>query len=196
MVELNQFPFQFYYYVNQRDNAKDWKCQPNNWLPSQLEFHEIILGFFSLNIGTLISTFLACWVINGGWSMVYVDPKEYGYFWLAVQTPVVFIYQDYLTYWTHRISHWPWFYKKFHKLHHTYKQPTAFSVTAIHPSEFVFIQCIYISPIFLMPVHFGKMLFLHSLNEKCIFLPIHFFYKDAAIYFYIRPLFYINYHIR
>ena len=29
--------------------------------------------------------------------------------------------------------------RHFHKLHHTYKQPTAFSVTAIHPVEFVHI---------------------------------------------------------
>ncbi len=64
--------------------------------------------------------------------------------------------QDYTTYWCHRIFHWPWLYKNFHKLHHTYKQPTAFSVTAIHPVEFVFFQSVYAAPMFTLPIHFGK----------------------------------------
>jgi lathosterol oxidase len=51
--------------------------------------------------------------------------------------------------------HWPFLYKNFHKLHHTYKQPTAFSVTAIHPIEFVMFQSIYISPMFLFKIHWG-----------------------------------------
>jgi lathosterol oxidase len=49
--------------------------------------------------------------------------------------------------------HTPWLYKNFHKLHHTYKQPTAFSVTAIHPFEFMHVQSILISPMFFCPVH-------------------------------------------
>ena len=44
----------------------------------------------------------------------------------------------------------------FHKLHHTYKQPTAFSVTAIHPVEFLNIQAIYIAPMFLMKLYARK----------------------------------------
>ena len=43
--------------------------------------------------------------------------------------------------------------KHFHKLHHTYKQPTAFSVTAIHPVEFLNIQAVYISPMFTVPMY-------------------------------------------
>lgn len=64
--------------------------------------------------------------------------------------------QDYLTYWGHRAFHMPFLYKHFHKLHHTYKQPTAFSVTAIHPAEFLFFQCILISPMFLVPTHWSE----------------------------------------
>ena len=44
----------------------------------------------------------------------------------------------------------------FHKLHHTYKQPTAFSVTAIHQVEFLNIQAIYIAPMFLCPLYARK----------------------------------------
>ena len=66
------------------------------------------------------------------------------------------ISKDYWTYWVHRILHWPIFYTNIHKLHHTYKQPSAFSVTALHPIELVWIYSIYMSPLFLFPVHYGK----------------------------------------
>ena len=66
------------------------------------------------------------------------------------------IFQDYITYWGHRIFHLPFLYKNFHKLHHTYKQPTAFSATAIHPVEFLFFQFVYISPMFIFTIHFGN----------------------------------------
>jgi len=144
----------FYYYVNQKDRASEWKCQPNHWLSTSLLTHEIVVGWFALNMGSFISTAMACWVKNDGWSMVYYDPKEYGLAWLFLQVPVTFIWQDYWTYWTHRILHWPIFYKNVHKLHHTYKQPTAFSVTALHPIELVWIYSVYMSPLFLFPVHY------------------------------------------
>lgn len=41
-------------------------------------------------------------------------------------------------------------------MHHKYKQPTAFSVTAIHPIEIVHMQLVLFSPVFLMPVHWCK----------------------------------------
>lgn len=64
--------------------------------------------------------------------------------------------QDYVTYWLHRIYHTPWLYKNFHKLHHKYKHPTAFSVTAIHPVEVLHIQMTLCLPLFAFPCHWGK----------------------------------------
>jgi len=145
----------FFYYVHKKDKAEEWKCQPNHWLSNKLLIHEIAVGWFALNMGSFISTCMACWVKNGGWSTVYYDPSQYGYAWLILQVPVTFIWQDYWTYWTHRILHLPWIYKNVHKLHHTYKQPSAFSVTALHPIELVWIYSIYMSPLFLFPVHYA-----------------------------------------
>jgi len=142
------------YYVLRKDTPEDWKCQPYHWLPKELEIHEIVVGAFSLAIGSLISSAMACWIMNGGWTKLYFDHTEHGYLWLLIQTPLVFIWQDYITYWGHRIFHYPWLYKNFHKLHHTYKQPTAWSATAIHPVEFAFFQFIYISPMFIFTVHY------------------------------------------
>jgi len=86
---------------------------------------------------------------------IYYSPSEYGWWWFFLQVPVIFIYQDYTTYLTHRFYHTPFMYKHFHKLHHTYKQPTAFSVTAIHPVEIMQVQLTMLVPIFVIPVHWA-----------------------------------------
>lgn len=71
----------------------------------------------------------------------------------------VYILQDYSTYLLHRLYHTPWLYKKFHKAHHKYVQPTAFSVTAIHPFEIVHTQLMaYCMPLFVFPTHWSKWL--------------------------------------
>jgi len=143
----------YYYYVGQKDTPEKWKCQPNKWLSRKEEIHEIIVGWFSLTIGSALSAALATWVMNDGYTTIYYDFGKHGLVWTLLELPIVFVTTDYITYWLHRIYHMPFLYKHFHKLHHTYKQPTAFSVTAIHPIEFLNIQCVYIAPMFLMPIH-------------------------------------------
>lgn len=152
----------WYYYVRQRDRAEEWKCQPKKFLPPDLERHEILLGSFSLLLGSTISAVIACYVMNGGSTTIYYDVHEYGWLWYFLSWPVVFVWQDYLTYWHHRAYHMPFLYKHFHKLHHKYKQPTAFSVTAIHPIEFLHIQAVYVSPMVLFPVHWSVFVVILS----------------------------------
>ncbi len=76
-----------------RDKPEEWKCQPYNWLPSDLEIHEMVVGAFSLALGSFISSCVACWVMNGGYSKIYFDPAEHGYVWLVLQLPLIFIWQ-------------------------------------------------------------------------------------------------------
>ncbi|KYB29129.1 putative C-5 sterol desaturase-like Protein [Tribolium castaneum] len=146
-------PSTWYFYVRRRDRAEEWKCQPKKWLSPELERHEIILGSLTLFLNASTSALLACYIANGGYSTVYYNVADYGWLWFFLQWPVIFIYQDYVTYWMHRIYHTPFLYRNFHKLHHKYKQPTAFSVTAIHPVEALHIQLMDILPLFIIPTH-------------------------------------------
>ncbi|XP_050308546.1 methylsterol monooxygenase 1-like [Anthonomus grandis grandis] len=143
----------WYYYIRQRDRPEEWKCQPQKWLSPELEKHEILLGSFTLFLNATVSSLLSCYIYNGGYCTVYYDISEYGWLYFILQFPLIFIYQDYLTYWLHRIYHLPFLYKNFHKLHHKYKQPTAFSVTAIHPVESLHIQITLATPLFFAPIH-------------------------------------------
>ena len=84
---------QWYYYVRQRDRPEEWKCQPTKWLSPELERHEILLGGFSLLLGSIVSGFLSCYISNGGWTRIYYDISEYGWLWDFLQFPVTFIWQ-------------------------------------------------------------------------------------------------------
>ncbi|XP_038109869.1 lathosterol oxidase [Culex quinquefasciatus] len=146
----------WYFYINRRDKAHEWKCQPEKFLSPELELHEILVGASSLLIVSILSGFVACYALNGGKGLtIYYGWNEYGWLWFALQFVAIFVYQDYTTYWVHRIFHWPWLYRNFHKLHHTYKQPTAFSVTASHPVEIIFTQLVMLVPIVTVPIHWA-----------------------------------------
>lgn len=121
--------------------------------------HEIAVGCVSLFCLSSVTGIVSWYSLNGGTLLtVYYRCNEYGWLWFFLQVPIVFMYQvwtcfksvdiwnfifkssifqDYLTYLIHRMYHTPWFYERFHKIHHKYKQPTAFSVTAIHVHFFV-----------------------------------------------------------
>lgn len=142
--------------MRQRDRSHEWKCQPDKWLSPELERHEILLGSASMLIVSVFTGLIGCYVYNGGtMQKIYYAPGEYGWWWFFLQVPCVFIYQDYITYVNHRLYHIPFLYRNFHKLHHKYKQPTAFSVTAIHPVEIVHMQMSLVVPIFVVPLHWA-----------------------------------------
>ncbi|XP_077295500.1 lathosterol oxidase-like [Arctopsyche grandis] len=143
----------WYFYVNRRHQASEWKLQPKKWLSPELEMHEIMVGSLALLITGTYSATLACYIYNGNPSTIYYRFDEYGWAWFFLQFAVIFLYQDYTTYILHRMYHTPFLYKNFHKLHHKYKQPTAFSVTAIHPVEIMHVQLTMCLPLFVVPVH-------------------------------------------
>lgn len=146
---------QWYFYIKRRDNSHEWKCQPTKFLTPEQEQHEIMLGTMNVGLGGVIFGVLACYIYNGGGTMIYFKPDEYGWTWLILSLPLHFIYQDGAAYYVHRVLHLPIVYKNVHKWHHYYKQPTAFSATAMHPAELFFFQTFIILPIFTVPLHAG-----------------------------------------
>ncbi|XKL68970.1 hypothetical protein PGB90_006739 [Kerria lacca] len=149
------FFFHWYYYVRQKDQPEKWKCQPKRWLSTELELDEIKAGSVSLFVTNTWSSLMECYVHNGGYCTVYFNWDEYGIVWWILQFPIIFISIDYGMYWVHRIFHVPYLYTRFHKMHHKYKQPTAFSATAIHPVEISCLQMVMFVPLFTVPTHWS-----------------------------------------
>jgi len=149
---------QWFFYVRQRSEPKKWKCQPEKFLSPEDEMHEVFLGTVNMMAGAALFSVIACYIDNGGYTTLYYDPAEYGWAYFFFSMPLVFILEDAGAYYYHRMLHMPFFYKRFHKLHHRYKSPTAFSATAMHPVEFFIFQSIIIAPLFLFPIHAGVYL--------------------------------------
>lgn len=155
----------WWFYVRQRDNPETWKCQPKKWLSPDLERHEMIMGAKNVGVGSVIFGSLACYISNGGYTTLYNDWDAYGWPYLFTSIPLIFLYQDAGAYYCHRLFHIPYLYKKYHKLHHLYKHPTPYSVSAMHTTELLCFQSVMIIPAFAFPVHtviyFGNLLYIY-----------------------------------
>ena len=66
---------------------------------------------------------------------------------------MVFLYIDLWAYVAHRLMHTRSLYKRFHKWHHRYQPPTAFSSFAMHPLEFLLFQSGGLSVLFFFEIH-------------------------------------------
>jgi len=147
---------QYEFYIKRKDQAQEWKCQPNKWLTPENERHEVLLGSTNMVIGGIISGVVATYILNGGPSQMYFTPSEHGYCYLVVSTVLVFLFVDGSAYYMHRLFHIPFLYRTIHKHHHRYHSPTAFSSSAFHPFEFVIYQTVFgIVPIFTVPIYSG-----------------------------------------
>lgn len=152
--------WQYAYYIKRKEEAHEWKCQPTRWLTAENERHEIMLGTFNIAFGGIISGFASAYILNGGPCSMYFSPGEHGYVYLVVSTVLVFLFQDGVAYYIHRLMHIPLLYKTIHKHHHRYHSPTAFSSTAFHPIEFTIYQCVFASPMFFVPIYSGAFIML------------------------------------
>ncbi|XP_054269341.1 lathosterol oxidase-like [Macrosteles quadrilineatus] len=144
---------QWYYYRTQHDQPEQWKCQPDRWLSQEQEREEFLWGCAGLLTTSTGSAVIATLIRNGSYSTIYYRLDTYPLIWYFLQWPVCFVLQDYFTYWAHRIYHTPFLYKRFHKIHHRYKAPTCWSVTAFHPFEIFTMQMVLASPLYFLPVH-------------------------------------------
>lgn len=52
------------------------------------------------------------------------------------------IVEDFLTYWAHRLMHHPYFYAKYHKMHHEYSETVMLAAEYSHPFEYVTLNLI------------------------------------------------------
>lgn len=145
----------WYFYIRQRDTPENWKCQPKRFLTEENERHEFWLGECCLILNAAVSGVASCYVANTGYhSKVYFDINDYGWIYFLLSTILLFLIQDAMSYYYHRMLHWPIFYKSFHKWHHRYHSPTAWSAVAMHPVESLVFEILLLIPMLIIPFHF------------------------------------------
>src|SRR5262249_30357440 len=88
-----------------------------------------------------------------GWSQVYWNIDDYGWAWFAASIVLCIFIHDAYFYWTHRLMHHRWLYRRFHHVHHLSVSPTPWATYSFSVGE-AFVQA-GIGPlvILVMPLH-------------------------------------------
>lgn len=106
---------------------------PKNPETTQIKFEikwslmtAILFSIFGVVMGLL-------W--QNGYTQIYLSFDQYGYFYLALSWFILAVVHDFYFYVTHVLLHHPYFYKKFHQIHHESLTPTAWASFSFHPVE-------------------------------------------------------------
>ena len=168
------------------------------WLRLLLSRSEVRLALSNLVLAAAFTAAVAVThVTHPGYDLIYTDMGEEGrrragvnedggggggllsllsssssmagdYAYLLASAVAYFVLIDAWAYVGHRLLHVPWLYKRVHKWHHAYKQPTAFSGLALHPVDMTLIQGGVYAGFYLLPMHPAaiavNLLYVHYFN--------------------------------
>lgn len=147
------------YYVERRDDAARWKCQPQRFPTERLRRYDVRLGLANLSVGSILSGLFAYYVCAGGKTGVFLtlrDPvsgQGHGLAFAVLGGLAYFLLTDLGLYAAHRLFHRPRLFRAIHRFHHRNTTPTPFTAYAMHPLEFLTYEAITIVPLFFFPVH-------------------------------------------
>jgi sterol desaturase/sphingolipid hydroxylase (fatty acid hydroxylase superfamily) len=166
---------QFFYYYKQCYSAEVWKIQPRRtdnvghnsaqmWTP-MLELlgrkkkpcrapNHAVYATINLILASTFAGSVAYASATGKSRLVFSVDAAGGLANAAIVTCLAVLWESVIEYYWHRLMHVPWFYKRFHKVHHFYTSPEPFDDMYIHPLEAFGYYCILYSPPFVMPLHF------------------------------------------
>jgi len=102
-------------------------------LPAQM-IHEKYIALMSIPL-MAVPMLPAALFSYRGYSKIYKDVNEYGWCYLILSVPMFFLFTDCMVYWFHRGLHHPIFYRRLHKLHHSYRFTSPYSSHAFHPLD-------------------------------------------------------------
>ena len=137
---------------------KKFKIQPSMPANKQLK-HELLFSFSTIFIFSLIGIAVYLLYINGS-TTIYINIGQHGWGYFFLSLAVMIILHDTYFYWTHRLLHTKWFFKKIHVVHHRSANPTPLAAYSFHPFE-AFIETLIVFPfVTIWPVHiFAFLLF-------------------------------------
>jgi sterol desaturase/sphingolipid hydroxylase (fatty acid hydroxylase superfamily) len=166
---------QFFYYHRSRNNSDIWKIQPHRkgnvgksasemWIP-MLELlgrkrkqsrapNHALYSTINLLFASTFAGAVAYTSTTGKNRLVFSVDAAGGLTSAVAFTCLALLWESVIEYYWHRMMHLPWFYKRFHKVHHFYTSPEPFDDMYIHPVEAFGYYCILYSPPFVMPLHF------------------------------------------
>lgn len=99
---------------------------------------------------------LAAWAWHArGKTLIYDDAAQYPLWWIPLSFLLVLLIHDTWFYWTHRLMHRPWWFRRMHAVHHASRPPTAWAAMSFHPWEALTGAFVIPALVFIIPLHVG-----------------------------------------
>jgi sterol desaturase/sphingolipid hydroxylase (fatty acid hydroxylase superfamily) len=92
-----------------------------------------------------------------GWTRIYTDAAAYPWWWLPGSVLAYLLLHDAYFYWTHRLMHRPWWFRRMHAVHHDSRPPTAWAAMSFHPFEALSGALVIPLLVFIVPIHVAML---------------------------------------
>lgn len=184
---------QYLFYHRGRKSPETWRAQPEKprvdsssdsprfipWVPIFEPLFGIRppgaepypYGWLICTVNTLIASLFAGLVAEAaarGLTKLYFDPvSEVSWLFILGEFLLITLHESVVEYYWHRMMHLPFFYRRFHKLHHFNKAPVPFADMLINPLEAIGYYCILYSPPFLYRCHWLSFFAYMGLMGLC-----------------------------
>ena len=93
-----------------------------------------------------------------GLTRIYLDPGQYGWFYILFSFLIVLFVQDTVFYFIHRLFHHPQLYWLSHRGHHRSRQPSPWTSFALDPIESLVHSLLLVLLVVLLPLHLVTVL--------------------------------------
>jgi lathosterol oxidase len=117
------------------------RIPPEYPLSKQLR-REFIYSMSTVAIFASVGLCVYVLAING-WVTIYKDVSQFGWLYAIASTVFLIVLHDAYFYWTHRLLHTTWFFRRVHSVHHRSRNPSPWASYAFHPIE-ALIQAAYL----------------------------------------------------
>jgi Delta7-sterol 5-desaturase len=134
-----------------------FKIQPYQPKRKQVR-NELIFSLSTILIFSIIGI-MAYFLYVSGCTTIYRKTALYGRGYILLSLLWMVIIHDAYFYWTHRLLHSKWLFKKIHFVHHRSVNPTPWSAYSFHPLEALIEGLIIFPFILIVPVHLFVFLF-------------------------------------
>jgi len=136
----------YFYYVNA--TYETWRTKSNEKYPDAVKVREEILMMLKGLVAASFCPALSLYLSNIGYSKAYCGVSDYGWSWLVIQFFIFLFASDFFEFYYHRLGHSITSLWEVHKHHHTFYNPTPFSVIADEYLD----QIVRASPLVIFPL--------------------------------------------
>jgi sterol desaturase/sphingolipid hydroxylase (fatty acid hydroxylase superfamily) len=95
---------------------------------------EITYSISTLLVLAAVASMMLAWLVSGIIE-IYQEPLKHGWAWLVLSLPLVIVWHDTYFYWTHRLLHTRWLFRRVHGVHHRSRNPSPWAAFSFHPVE-------------------------------------------------------------